>query len=52
MELSILLIKELVNIKKKYDVNLEAIMGITDDEKTKMSEEADIILCTDRKSVV
>ena len=30
---------------RSYDVNLEAIMGITDDEKTKMSEEADIILC-------
>ena len=37
--------KRVSEYKKKYDVNLEAIMGITDDEKIKMSEEADIILC-------
>ena len=33
------------NYKEKYKVNLNAIMGISDDEKTKMSENADIILC-------
>ena len=38
--------KRIKNYKKKYKVNLNAIMGISDDEKTKMSENADIILCT------
>ena len=39
-------INERVNeYKKKYNVNLKAIMGITDEEKIKMSEDADIILC-------
>ena len=37
--------KRIKNYKKKYKVNLNAIMGISDDEKTKMSENADIILC-------
>ena len=37
--------KRVAEYKKKYGVNLEAVMGITDDEKTKMSEDADIILC-------
>ena len=38
--------KRIKNYKEKYKVNLNAIMGISDDEKTKMSENADIILCT------
>ena len=37
--------KRIKNYKEKYKVNLNAIMGISDDEKTKMSENADIILC-------
>jgi methylene-tetrahydromethanopterin dehydrogenase len=38
-------IKKRINeYKKKYSVDLESIMGITDEEKTKMSEDADIIL--------
>ena len=31
--------------KEKYGVNLNAIMGISDNEKTKMCQNADIILC-------
>ena len=37
--------KRIKDYKEKYKVNLNAIMGISDDEKTKMSENADIILC-------
>lgn len=37
--------KRIKNYKEKYKVNINAIMGISDDEKTKMSENADIILC-------
>ena len=37
--------KRIKNYKEKYKVNLNAIMGISDGEKTKMSENADIILC-------
>ena len=37
--------KRVSEYKKKYDVDLEAIMGITDEEKTKMAEDADVILC-------
>jgi len=37
--------KRVNEYKKKYNVELEAIMGITDKEKTKMSEDADVILC-------
>ena len=36
--------KRVKEYKKKYNVDLEPIMGITDEEKTKMSEDADIIL--------
>ena len=38
--------KRVNEYKKKYNVNLEPIMGITDEEKKKMSEDADIILST------
>ena len=38
--------KRVNEYKKKYNVDLEPIMGITDEEKTKMSEDADIILST------
>ena len=31
--------------KTKYSVDLDSVMGITDEEKTKMSEDADVILC-------
>ena len=37
--------KRVSEYKKKYNVDLKAIMGISDDEKKKMSEEADVILC-------
>ena len=36
--------KRVKEYKKKYNVDLDPIMGITDEEKTKMSEDADIIL--------
>ena len=36
--------KRVKEYKKKYNVDLDPIMGITDGEKTKMSEDADIIL--------
>ena len=37
--------KRVAEYKKKYGVRLEAIMGITDEEKTTMSKDADVILC-------
>ena len=37
--------KRVTEYKEKYNVELEAIMGITDEEKTKMSLDADVILC-------
>jgi len=38
--------KRVNEYKKKYNVDLEPVMGISDKEKTKMSEDADIILST------
>ena len=39
------IIKSLSKTPVIKNVDLEAIMGITDEEKTKMAEDADVILC-------